>query len=104
MRPMSLIAEKTDAPSTTRMVEDIRNSTRLNPVSPHRIIDGALQEGIIAGMDLGRFGPKWTDQMLVTVTRPIEEAVNTVPGLTSHSLAPKAAARAGRDGCCCCLA
>ena len=33
---------------------------------------------IVVGVDNGVFP---IDQMLVTVTRPIEEAVNTVPGL-----------------------
>jgi glycine dehydrogenase subunit 1 len=42
--------------------------TVMTPVPPHRIIEEALAEGIIAGLDLGRFGEKWTGQMLVSVT------------------------------------
>jgi glycine dehydrogenase subunit 1 len=42
--------------------------TVMTPVSPRRIIEEALEENTLAGMDLGRFGKKWTDQMLVSVT------------------------------------
>ena len=50
---------------------------------------------IVVGIDNGVFP---IDQMLVTVTRPIEEAVNSVPGLdhlwsiTSRYLGPSATA------------
>jgi glycine dehydrogenase subunit 1 len=42
--------------------------TVMTPVSPVRIIEEALGAKIIAGMDLGRFGKQWTDQMLISVT------------------------------------
>jgi glycine dehydrogenase subunit 1 len=42
--------------------------TLMTPVPPKRIIDEGLEHGLLAGIDLGRFGEKWTDQMLVAVT------------------------------------
>ena len=42
--------------------------TVMTPVPPKRIIEEGLKHGLLAGIDLGRFGEKWTDQMLVAVT------------------------------------
>jgi glycine dehydrogenase subunit 1 len=42
--------------------------TVMTPVPPKRIIEEGLAHGLLAGIDLGRFGEKWTDQMLVAVT------------------------------------
>lgn len=42
--------------------------TVMTPVPPKRIIKEGLEHGFLAGIDLGRFGEKWTDQMLIAVT------------------------------------
>jgi glycine dehydrogenase subunit 1 len=42
--------------------------TVMTPAPPKRIIEEGLREKFLAGIDLGRFGPKWTDQMLIAVT------------------------------------
>jgi glycine dehydrogenase subunit 1 len=42
--------------------------TVMTPVPPKRIIEDGLKHGLLAGIDLGRFGKKWNDQMLIAVT------------------------------------
>jgi len=42
--------------------------TVMTPVPPKRIVSEGLKHGLLAGIDLGRFGEKWTDQMLIAVT------------------------------------
>jgi hypothetical protein len=49
----------------------------------------------VIGVDNGVYP---IDQMLVTVTKPLEEAVNTVPGL-DHVTGPSPAAAAPRSTC-----
>jgi glycine dehydrogenase subunit 1 len=40
----------------------------MTPVPPKRIVSEGLEQGLLAGIDLGRFGTKWTDQLLIAVT------------------------------------
>jgi glycine dehydrogenase subunit 1 len=45
-----------------------REFTCLTPVPPKRIIEEALADKLLAGIDLGRFGDKWQNRMLIAVT------------------------------------
>ena len=65
--------------------------------------DGIMRLGVSAVEAIGCSGLARVDLMLDTQGRAWLLEVNTVPGLTEHSLAPKAAARAGStmsDLCC----
>jgi glycine dehydrogenase subunit 1 len=42
--------------------------TVMTPVAPKQIIAEGLKQKLMVGIDLGRFGDKWTDQMLISVT------------------------------------
>jgi D-alanine-D-alanine ligase len=63
-----------------------------------REIEGELQQiAVAAAESLGTSGLLRVDIRLDLAGEPWVLEVNTVPGLTDHSLAPKAAARAGMD-------
>jgi len=65
-------------------------------IVPARLLDGlnrAVQEaGLSAHQALGCYGCSRVDVILDKRNRPVVLEVNTIPGFTSHSLLPKAAA------------
>lgn len=63
--------------------------------APSSVTNGIVAAGLEAVRILGTTGLVRVDLMLDHSGRPWVLEVNTVPGLTDHSLAPKAAARAG---------
>jgi len=72
------------------------NSPDTEYIVPAQLRDGmtkAIQEaGLLAHKALGCYGCSRVDILLDKQNRPIVLEVNTIPGLTSHSLLPRAAA------------
>ena len=64
---------------------------------PEATVENVEAVAVAAAAALGTSGLVRVDLLLDRLGRPWVLEVNTVPGLTSHSLAPKAAARAGYD-------
>lgn len=64
---------------------------------PHEVVRKIEQTAVQACRALGTRGLARVDIMLDKSLRPFVLEINTIPGLTDHSLVPKAAARMGWD-------
>jgi D-alanine-D-alanine ligase len=97
--PLPLIRIETDRPFFDYEAKDRDDGTRyrLDGGAPADVEKRVAQAAADACRAVGTRGVARVDLMLDVEDRPWVLEVNTVPGMTDHSLVPKAAERAGID-------